>query len=116
MEHAIRYHSPEVLVVDEIVTRNEARAATHAGLRGIQLVASCHAKDVGDLIAHPIIRDLVGSTQSAAISDSASKHMGSKFVTERRQAPLFEAAYDVERDAFIWDLASEIDTVLRRRV
>jgi stage III sporulation protein SpoIIIAA len=116
MEHAIRYHSPEVLAVDEIVTRNEARSAYHAGLRGIQLLASCHARSIGDLVSHPVMRDLLGSTQSAAVSDTMSKHQGSKFVTERRHAPLFEAAYDVERDVFVWDLASEIDAFLKQRV
>jgi stage III sporulation protein AA len=115
MEQAIRYHSPEVLVVDEIVTRNESRAALHAGLRGIRLLASCHARSVSDLIHHPVMRDLVGSTQSAAISDSASKQRGSKFVTERRQLPLFQAAYDVERDLFMWDLKSDIDSLLNSK-
>jgi len=113
MMHAIRNHTPQVLVVDELVTPSDAAAAQTCSARGIQMVASAHAMTLETLLANPVFRDkLFGGIQYAAIGDAEAKMLGTKFVKERKCDPVFEAAYDCSTRTLIDSLVDRIDEFL----
>jgi len=113
MMHAIRNHTPQVLVVDELVTTSDAVAAQTCSARGVQLVASAHAMSLNTLVTNPVFRDrLFGGIQHAAIGDAEAKMIGTKFVKERKCDPVFDAAYDCSTRTLIDCLVERIDEML----
>ena len=109
MMAAIRNHTPQALIVDEIMTRSEAALAQTCRARGIQLVATCHASGLADVVENPVFADLVGGSQNAAISDASAAQRGSKFVRARKHAPVFDGAYDVETKTLYPNLSKFVD-------
>ena len=64
MAEAVRNHSPEVIVVDEIGTEEEAETARLIAQRGVQLVATAHGEKFEDLVSNKTLRPLIGGSQS----------------------------------------------------
>ena len=113
MLHSIRNHTPQVLVVDELVSVSDASAAQTCSARGIQLIASCHAKSLKTLLKNPVFRDkLFGGIQHAAIGDSEAKMLGTKFICERKTEPVFDAAYDCSTRTLYESLTERIDELM----
>jgi len=107
---AIRNHTPQTLIVDEIMTRSEAALAQTCRARGIQLVATCHASGLADVVENPVFNDLMGGSQSAAVSDAmAQRKGGAKFVRSRKHPPVFDGAYDVETKTLYTNVGSFVD-------
>jgi len=114
MLHAIRNHTPQVLLVDELVSLSDASAAQTCAARGIQLLASCHAMSLETLLKNPIFRDkLFGGIQHAAIGDTEAKMLGSKFICERKSDPVFDVAYDCSTRTLYDNLTERIDAMLK---
>lgn len=98
IHEVIRNHTPSCIVLDEIVTKQDALAVLHANDRGVQVIATTHASSVDDIAASPLLTSLNGGRREAAVSDgSAKKNGGHKFVVERRTAPVFASIYDVRK-------------------
>ena len=66
MIEAVENHMPEVIVIDEIGTELEARAAQTIAERGVQLIGTAHGNYLGSLIKNPTLSDLVGGIAGAA--------------------------------------------------
>lgn len=109
MMAAIRNHTPQALIVDEIMTRSEAALVQTCRARGIQLVATCHASGLADVVENPVFADLMGGNQNAAVSDASATQRGSKFVRARKHAPVFDGAYDVETKTLYPNLSQFVD-------
>ena len=110
MLQAIRNHTPQCLIVDELVNISDASAAQTCSMRGIQLIASVHARDIDSLLKNPIFRDkLFGGIQQAAIGDTEAKMLGSKFVKERKSDPVFDVAFDCSTRTVYESLVDIID-------
>ena len=60
MIEAVENHTPEVIVVDEIGTEEEAQAARTIAERGVMLIATAHGNSLENLIKNPTLSDLVG--------------------------------------------------------
>ncbi len=58
IELCTRVMSPEIIVCDEIGNYDEAERIKNAASKGVLFVASCHGKDVYDVIKKPFIREL----------------------------------------------------------
>ena len=113
MVQAIRNHTPQALIVDELVSASDAMAAQTCSARGIQLLASAHAHSLDTLVQNPVFRNtLFGGIQYAAIGDAEAKMLGSKFVKERKCEPVFQAAYDCVSRVLYDDLVDRIDELL----
>jgi stage III sporulation protein SpoIIIAA len=113
MIQAIRNHTPQALIVDELVSVTDASAAQTCSARGIQLLASAHADALESLVQNPVFRDrLFGGIQYAAIGDAEAKMLGTKFVRERKSDPVFQAAYDCVSRTLYDDLVRRIDDLL----
>jgi len=111
----VRNHSPETIVIDELMSPCDAASALTASRRGIQLIASVHADTLEDVVSNPTFRELCGGIQHAAISDSAVVRSAarSKFTTQRKGPPAFQGALDVQRECLHDDLQQAVDVILR---
>ena len=96
MIEAVENHTPEVIVVDEIGTEEEAQAARTIAERGVMLIATAHGNTLENLIKNPVMNDLVGGVQSVTLGDDEAKHRGSqKTVLEREKQPTFDIVIEI---------------------
>ena len=58
---------PEVVIVDEISTHEEALACRSIAERGVQLVGTAHGQILENLLKNPSTSDLVGGVQSVTL-------------------------------------------------
>lgn len=117
MIEAVENHTPEVIVVDEIGTEEEAQAARTIAERGVMLIATAHGNTLENLIKNPTLSDLVGSIQSVTLGDDEAKRRQSqKTVLEREKQPTFDIVIEIiDRNtlAVYKNTAEAVDYILR---
>lgn len=117
MIEAVENHTPEVIVVDEIGTEEEAQAARTIAERGVMLIATAHGNTLENLIKNPTLSDLVGGIQSVTLGDDEAKRRGSqKTVLEREKQPTFDIVIEIiDRNtlAVYKDTSEAVDYILR---
>jgi stage III sporulation protein SpoIIIAA len=117
MIEAVENHMPEVIIVDEIGTEAEARAARTIAERGVQLIGTAHGNTLENLIVNPTLSDLVGGVQVVTLSDEeARRRRTTKTVSERKAPPTFDIVVEMaDRNEVIVhrDTAAAVDTLLR---
>lgn len=119
MIEAVENHMPEVIVIDEIGTREEALAARTIAERGVQLIATAHGNTLENLVLNPTLSDLVGGVHTVTLSDEEARRRHSpKTITERRGPPTFDMVVEmVDRDEVVVhrDTAEAVDRLLAGR-
>lgn len=119
MIEAVENHMPEVIVVDEIGTAQEALAARTIAERGVQLIGTAHGTSLENLIQNPTLSDLVGGVQTVTLTDEEARMRGTqKTVSERKQPPTFDAVVEIlDREQMVVhpDAALAVDKILRGR-
>src|SRR5688500_11020435 len=117
MIEAVENHMPEVIVIDEIGTEEEANAARTIAERGVQLVATAHGNTLDNLLMNPTLSDLIGGVQAVTLSDEEAKRRGTqKTVLERKAPPTFDIVIEIigqEQMAIHHDVAATVDQMLR---
>ncbi|NDC82897.1 hypothetical protein EB093_04445 [bacterium] len=117
MIEAVENHMPQVVIVDEIGTGDEAAAARTIAERGIQLVATAHGYTLENLIKNPTLSDLIGGIQSVILGDDEAKIRGTqKTILERKNPPTFDVIIEIrEKDlvAIYRDSRVAVDSILR---
>src|SRR6266498_1525711 len=117
MIEAVENHMPEVVVIDEIGTEQEAGAARTIAERGVQLVATAHGNTLENLMMNPTLSDLIGGIQSVTLGDEEARRRGTqKSVLERKAPPTFQVLVEIQnwyRVAVHEDVADVIDSLLR---
>ncbi len=117
MIEAVENHTPEVIVVDEIGTEEEAAAARTIAERGVMLIATAHGNTLENLIKNPTLSDLVGGIQSVTLGDDEAKRRSSqKTVLEREKQPTFDIVIEIiDRNtlAVYKNTAEAVDYILR---
>jgi stage III sporulation protein SpoIIIAA len=117
MIEAVENHMPEVIIIDEISTQEEADAARTIAERGVQLIGTAHGNSIENLMMNPSLNDLVGGIQSVTLSDEEARRRGTqKTVLERKAPPTFDIAIEIQdryRLAVHQDVAEVIDQLLR---
>mgnify|MGYP001397150151 CR=1 FL=1 len=117
MIEAVENHNPEVIVIDEISTKEETEAARTIAERGVQLIATAHGNQLSNLMQNPILCDLVGGIEPVTLGDEEAKRRGTqKIVLERRSPPTFETLVEIKsfnKVAVYKDTAATIDKILR---
>ena len=73
MIEAVENHMPEVIVIDEIGTEQEAQAARTIAERGVQLVATAHGNTLENLMLNPTLSDLIGGIQTVTLGDEEAR-------------------------------------------
>ncbi|CAE7729277.1 ycf45 [Symbiodinium necroappetens] len=119
MGRALENMGPQVIVVDEIGTLGEARAARTIGERGVQLVATAHGRTLRDLVANSELRDLIGGLKSATLGDNNERYQseGRKNITERGGKPVFKRLVEIRSPNCLvvhHDLAYAVDQLLKK--
>jgi stage III sporulation protein SpoIIIAA len=117
MIEAVENHMPEVIVIDEIGTRDEAVAARTIAERGVQLIATAHGNTLENLLQNPTLSDLVGGIQVVTLGDEEARRRGTqKTVLERKAPPTFDVLVEIETQdtlAVHHDVAEVVDHLLR---
>jgi stage III sporulation protein SpoIIIAA len=117
MIEAVENHMPEVIVIDEIGTQEDALAARTIAERGVQLVATAHGNTLDRLLLNPTLSDIVGGIQAVTLSDEeARRRKTQKTVLERKAPPTFEIVIEiieVNKLAVHFDVAVAVDHILR---
>ena len=116
MIEAVENHMPEVIVIDEIGTEQEAAAARTIAERGVQLIATAHGQSLENLMLNPTLSDLVGGIQTVTLSDEEARRRGTqKSVLERKAPPTFQVLVEIQayqRMAIYPDVAQTVDAIL----
>jgi stage III sporulation protein SpoIIIAA len=120
MIEAVENHTPEVIIVDEIGTLEEAEAARTIAERGVMLIATAHGRTLDNLIKNPTLSDLVGGIQSVTLSDEEARRRGSqKSILEREKPPTFQTLIEL-RDrntlAIYHNVSDAVDRLLRGEI
>jgi stage III sporulation protein SpoIIIAA/predicted RNA-binding protein Jag len=117
MIEAVENHMPEVIVIDEIGTSQEALAARTIAERGVQLIATVHGNTLENLMINPTLSDLVGGIQPVTLSDEEARRRGTqKTVLERKAPPTFDVLIEIQdKDRLVIhpDVAEAADQMLR---
>ncbi|MDX1931037.1 MAG: R3H domain-containing nucleic acid-binding protein [Capsulimonadales bacterium] len=117
MIEAVENHMPQVIVIDEIGTEQEAFAARTIAERGVQLIGTAHGNSLENLLLNPTLSDLVGGIQSVTLGDEEAKRRGTqKTVLERKAPPTFDVIIEileVDKLAIHHDVARVVDKLLR---
>eukprot|EP00884_Botryococcus_braunii_P022841 jgi/Botrbrau1/9240/Bobra.180_1s0002.1 len=117
MIEAVENHMPEVIIIDEIGTAAETSAARTIAQRGVQLVATAHGRQLGNLIKNPALSDLIGGICSVTLGDEEARRRGGgrKSILERAAPPTFDVAIEL-LDTACWrvhtDVALAVDRIL----
>ncbi len=117
MIEAVENHMPEVIVIDEIGTEQEAMAARTIAERGVQLVGTAHGQTLENLMLNPTLADLIGGIQAVTLSDMEAARRGTqKTVLERKAPPTFDVVIellDYDRLAVHHNVQKTVDMILR---
>ncbi|MGC4044474.1 MAG: R3H domain-containing nucleic acid-binding protein [Armatimonas sp.] len=119
MIEAVENHMPQVIVIDEIGTEQEAFAARTIAERGVQLIGTAHGNSLENLLLNPTLSDLIGGIQTVTLGDEEAKRRGTqKTVLERKAPPTFDVIIEimeVDKLAIHHDVAKVVDKMLRGR-
>lgn len=117
MIEAVENHMPEVIIIDEIGTELESRAARTIAERGVQLVGTAHGNTLENVMMNPTLADLVGGIQSVTLGDEeARRRRTQKSVLERMSPPTFDIVVEIQdrdRVAIHPDVSEAVDAILR---
>lgn len=116
MIEAVENHMPDVIIVDEISSDLESKAARTIAQRGVQLIATAHGDDLNSLMENPPLIPLIGNTKVAAVSDKAAEKIGSKFITERVSKPVFSKVIEIKSFNEVWvynNVSDVLDLILK---
>src|ERR671934_171254 len=117
MIEAVENHMPEVVVIDEIGTEQEAAAARTIAERGVQLIATAHGNTLENLMLNPTLTDLVGGIQTVTLSDEEARRRGTqKSVLERKAPPTFDVVVEIQSWSHVAvhdSVAEVVDSILR---
>lgn len=117
MIEAVENHMPEVIIIDEIGTAADVLAARTIAERGVQLIGTAHGTTLANLLANPILCDLIGGVQTVTLGDEMARLRGSqKTITERKGPPTFDCVAELSsQDELLIhaDSSSSVDALLR---
>ena len=117
MIEGVENHTPEVIVIDEIGTEQEASAARTIAERGVQLIGTAHGNALENLLKNPTLVDLIGGIQTVTLGDDEARRRGSqKTVLERSAQPTFEICVEIidrQTLAIHKNVSESVDQLLR---
>ncbi len=117
MIEGVENHTPEVIVIDEIGTEQEASAARTIAERGVQLIGTAHGNALENLLKNPTLVDLIGGIQTVTLGDDEARRRGTqKTVLERSAQPTFEICVEIidrQTLAIHKAVAESVDQLLR---
>lgn len=117
MIEAVENHMPQVIIVDEMGTEQEAAAARTIAERGVQLIATAHGNTLDNLLVNPTLSDLIGGIQTVTLGDEeARRRRTQKSILERKAPPTFDVLVELQswqRVVVHLNVAQTVDRLLR---
>ena len=117
MIEAVENHMPEVIVIDEIGTNEDAMAARTIAERGVQLIGTAHGNNLDNLILNPTLSDLIGGIDAVTLGDDeARRRKTQKTILERKAPPTFSSLVEIKGFSHVLiheKLDSVVDRLLR---
>lgn len=117
MIEAVQNHSPQVVIIDEIGTKQEARAASDIAQRGVKLIATVHGVELKNILDNPELNGILGGVNSVILSarEAALRKTDGKTIWERKGPVAFDCAIEL-RGVHSWvvyhNLAAAVDSLL----
>lgn len=119
MIEAVENHTPEVIVVDEVSTKEQAQAARTIRRRGVDLTCTCHGNSIWDVMRNSDLSILIGGITSVTLGGRDPRYDGlRKTVQERDGDPLFDCVVEVRSPGRFFvhrDAKHAIDEILAGR-
>ncbi|MBI2973755.1 MAG: AAA family ATPase [Armatimonadetes bacterium] len=121
---AVQNHTPEVVVIDEIGTKEEAATAASIAERGIQLIATAHGRTLRNLIKNAELNLLAGGVHTVSYGAATAalggivgaRGAGRMSAQERVREPTFQSVVelvaDAERTLRVYETAGAVDALL----
>ncbi|KAK3833285.1 MAG: hypothetical protein JOS17DRAFT_739990 [Linnemannia elongata] len=112
----VRNHSPDVIAIDELNTKDEVEVCQTIALRSIRMVASVHG-NIQDLVFNPMLNKALGGSTQALVSDRVAID-GRKVVVQRSTRPIFDIVINIARTShgleysFIEDVADNVSRIM----
>lgn len=113
LQESVRNHNPDVIVIDELANKIEAKAVDTIRRRGVKVFASVHGS-FADLVNNEELNRLLGGFQDVIFSDSSmnSSGEGRKTRPMRVGEPVFDVIVELgTQDDYriIRDVKQQID-------
>lgn len=110
MLEAVENHAPEVVIVDEISTREDAHACKSITDRGVALIATAHGKSLADLIKNYQLNTVLGGLNTVTLGDGTvlRKDLDRKSYVERVEPSSFDVIVEINAHDEI-SLYSKVD-------
>lgn len=121
---AVQNHTPEVVVIDEIGTKQEAESVASIAERGVQLIATAHGRTLLNLVRNTELNLLIGGVHTITHGEATmavagivgERSAGRVTSQERVKDPTFrvvvEVAADAERTMRLYETAAAVDDLL----
>lgn len=75
---AVQNHNPQVIIIDEIGSKEEVNAARTISQRGVSMVATAHGISLSSLMKNPDLVPLIGGIQPVILGDKAASERVSR--------------------------------------
>ena len=117
MIEAVENQSPDIVIVDELSTKEDCQAARTIVGRGVSVIATVHGESIAQVISDPERALLVGGVTSVTLSanEAAARKDKMRQVSRRNASCVFGAAIEL-RGFNNWivhpDLESTVDAYL----
>lgn len=117
MIEAVENHTPDVIIVDELSTVEEAKACKSIANRGVRLIATAHGAVLESVASNHELCDVLGGIKIVTLSDEEATHRATaKTVRERAAPPVFQFLVELEdfdQVSVHKDTALSLDCLLR---
>jgi stage III sporulation protein SpoIIIAA len=116
MLEAVRNHSPQIIVIDELGGAEDAWACRAIAERGVRIIATVHGHGLESILKNPAMCDIVGGVETATIGDDRARSNKNKKTTlERRGPATFNRMIEIRRDSFSVhrDVGKDVDSLLK---
>jgi hypothetical protein len=99
MREVVGNHTPQVLVVDELSTKEQCRVAGSISERGAALVATVHGHTLADLRHNKELNSLLGGFQTVTVGDAEMRRLGAKtkLIPFRGGEPVFDIIVELRQ-------------------
>ena len=118
MIEAVENHTPEIIIVDEIGTEQEALACRTIAERGVQLIGTAHGRLLENLIKNPTLSDLIGGVTSVTLGDDEARSRGCQKTISERAAPATFPIVIEMHERSLWvehDVEVSVDEILTNK-
>jgi stage III sporulation protein SpoIIIAA len=92
LAEAVANHTPEAIIVDELLDKDEVSAICSVAERGVQVIASVHGTTLENVVSNKKLNELIGQVEAVTVGDRSMEKNGTQKIVQTRKYP---SAFDV---------------------